>query len=68
MTPISAAVCGVLIFGEGLHTSPAGWVVVAVAVLAMGWATVGLARSSSARPAVRPPMTRPPAVAREPNR
>lgn len=57
LTPISSAVCGVVIFGERLHTSTAGLAVVVVAVLAMGWATVALARTAGARPAVRPPVT-----------
>jgi hypothetical protein len=35
------------VFGERLQTTPAGWVVVVIAILAMGWATVALASASS---------------------
>lgn len=57
LTPIAGAVCGVAVFGERLDTTAWGWVVVVAAVLAMGWATIALARSAGARPAVRPPVT-----------
>ncbi|HEU5486660.1 MAG TPA: DMT family transporter [Microlunatus sp.] len=59
LTPISGAICGVAIFGERLQTSAWGWLVVVTAILAMGWATVALARTAGARPAVRPPVTTP---------
>lgn len=56
LTPVAGAVCGVALFGERLDTTVWGWVVVAVAVLAMGWATIALARTTAARPAIRPPV------------
>ena len=57
LTPIAGALCGIAIFGERLQTTTWGYVVVALAVLAMGWATIALARTAGARPAVRPPVT-----------
>jgi glucose uptake protein GlcU len=57
LTPIAGALCGIAIFGERLQTTTWGYGVVALAVLAMGWATIALARTAGARPAVRPPVT-----------
>ena len=57
LTPISGALCGIAVFGERLETTTGGYLVVVVAVLAMGWATIALARTAGARPAVRPPVT-----------
>lgn len=57
LTPISGACCGILVFGERLQTTSWGWAVVVVAVVAMAWATIQLARTAGARPAVRPPVT-----------
>lgn len=57
LTPVSGAVCGVVIFGERLQTTAWGWMVVVIAVVAMTWATIALARAAGARPAVRPPVT-----------
>ena len=57
LTPVAGAVCGIAIFGERLDTSTWGWLVVIMAVLAMGWATIALARTAGARPGVRPPVT-----------
>jgi drug/metabolite transporter (DMT)-like permease len=54
LTPVSSALCGVVIFGETLDTTPGGWLVVIMAVLLMGWATIALARSAGARPGLRP--------------
>lgn len=47
ITPVAASVCGVVVFDERLQTSPMGWVVVAVAVIAMTWGTLTLAGASS---------------------
>ena len=49
LTPISGALCGVAIFGERLQATPWGWVVVVIAVLAMGRATIELARTAGRR-------------------
>lgn len=57
LTPVAGAVCGIAIFGERLDTSTWGWLIVIMAVLAMGWATIALARTAGARPGVRPPVT-----------
>ena len=46
-TPVSSAVCGVVVFGEGLQTTPVGWVVVVIAVLAMTWSTLALAGATA---------------------
>jgi hypothetical protein len=62
LTPISGALCGIAIFGERLQTTSWGWVVVIMAVLATGWATIALARTAGARPALRPPVTSPAAT------
>jgi drug/metabolite transporter (DMT)-like permease len=43
LTPTSSAVCGIVIFGERLQTTPLGWGVVVAAVIAMTWATPSLA-------------------------
>lgn len=57
LTPVSGAICGVLVFGERLQTTAAGLVMVIVAVAAMTWTTIALARAAGARTAVRPPLT-----------
>lgn len=57
LTPIAGATCGILIFGERLQTGPWGLAAIFVAVLAMGAATIALARTAGTNPAIRPPVT-----------
>lgn len=57
LTPISGALCGIVIFGERLHTSTWGLAVTLVATAAMAWATVALSRTAGTTPAIRPPVT-----------
>jgi hypothetical protein len=53
--PVVAAALGVTVLGERLRAGGAEWVLVAVLVVAMGAATVALARSAAAPAAAAGP-------------
>jgi drug/metabolite transporter (DMT)-like permease len=54
LTPLSAAICAAGIFGETLQATTLGWVVAALAVLAMTWATLALSGAAT-DPSSTPP-------------